>query len=89
MVWGILGKWWYLNMGSSEMDKQAKEKEPKTPPAAAAATTTTQVCLSSSELVIDERVVSLAYGWLLIFYSFIVMFFFSGAVFDYWPWCCS
>jgi len=44
------------------MDKQAKEKEPKTPPAAAAATTTTQVCLSSSELVIDERVVSLAYG---------------------------
>lgn len=43
------------------MDKQAKEKEPKTPPAAAT-TTTTQVCLSSSELVIDERVVSLAYG---------------------------
>ncbi|XP_062146434.1 bZIP transcription factor 16 [Alnus glutinosa] len=29
-------------MGSSEMDKQAKEKEPKTPPAAAATTTTTQ-----------------------------------------------
>jgi hypothetical protein len=75
-------------MGSSEMDKQAKEKEPKTPPATT--TTTTQVCLSSSELVIDTslRVVSLACGCLLIFYSFIVLIlFFSGAVFDYCPWC--
>ena len=31
-------------MGSSEIDKQAKEKEPKTPPA----TTTAQVYLSNS-----------------------------------------
>lgn len=41
-------------MGSSEMDKQAKEKEPKTPPpaATATATATTQVYLSNSEPVI-------------------------------------
>lgn len=50
-------------MGSGEMDKQAKEKEPKTPPATSApATTTTQVYLSNSEFFIGSfRVVLISY----------------------------
>lgn len=51
-------------MGSGEMDKQAKEKEPKTPPAtsAPATTTTTQVYLSNCEFFIGSfRVVLISY----------------------------
>lgn len=65
------------------MDKQAKEKEPKTPPATTT-TTTTQVCLSSSELVIDEFEGSLTRIWMIVnflfFYCSSSFFFFRSSL---------